>query len=73
MRGEVEDGQAVPFDANRNEKLPYFLKFLALLLCLLALTQLDAQVAGGTHYPWLRAAPREPHTKLIVVPLPAMA
>jgi hypothetical protein len=38
----------VTFDANRNKELLYFIKLLAFLLCFLASTQLNAQVAGGT-------------------------
>ncbi len=38
----------MPFDANRNKELPYFVSFLAFLFCVLAATQLNAQVAGGT-------------------------
>src|SRR6266849_2195917 len=38
---------AVPLDVNRNEKLPYFVMFLAFLLYLLAATQMYPQVTGG--------------------------
>src|SRR5216683_3309759 len=40
--------EAVPFDVNRNEKLPYFVTFLAFLLYFLAATQMYPQVTGGT-------------------------
>ncbi len=36
------------FEANRNKELSYFVTFLAFLFCVLALTQLNAQVAVGT-------------------------
>ncbi len=38
----------MPFDANQNRELPYFGAFLAFLFCVLASTQLNAQVAEGT-------------------------
>jgi len=41
-------GQAVLFDANQNKEPPYFVAFLAFFLWVLASTQLNAQVAGGT-------------------------
>jgi len=40
--------EAVPLDVNRNEKLPYFVMFLAFLLYFLAATQMYPQVTGGT-------------------------
>ncbi len=38
----------MPFYANRNEKPPYFQAFLVLLLCVLAPTELCAQVPQGS-------------------------
>lgn len=37
----------MPFDANHNRDLPNFAKSLVLVLCFLASSQLNAQVAGG--------------------------